>query len=212
MLFDIDQIPASHAYKLMISTITPRPIALVTSISADGVVNAAPYSFFNAMGAEPPMLAIGIQRDDRRGLKDTAANIMESGEFVVNLVSEAIAPAMNITSIDAPAEIDELALAGLEPVASAKVRPPRIASAPVSFECVSQATLVTGPKQVIALGRIVAIHVADEAVMDPVRAYVDATKLNIVGRMHGSGVYLRPTDTFEMVRPRWADWQAKSSG
>jgi len=206
MLFDMETLEAQNRYKILASTVTPRPIAWVTTLSEDGVVNAAPYSFFNALGHEPPTLALGLLAGKGR-FKDTATNILASGEFVVNLVSEKNAEAMNVTCIDAPPEIDELVLAGLTPAPSHAVRPPRIAESPVSFECRVLTSLVTGPRQTIVIGRIVRAHIDDAFVQDRERCYIDTPALRLVGRMHGSGWYARSTDLFEMTRPSWADWQ-----
>jgi flavin reductase (DIM6/NTAB) family NADH-FMN oxidoreductase RutF len=206
MLFDMETLEAQNRYKILASTVTPRPIAWVTTLSEDGVVNAAPYSFFNALGHEPPTLALGLLAG-KGGFKDTAANILATGEFVVNLVSEKNAEAMNVTCIDAPPDIDELTLAGLTPVRSHAVRPPRIAESPVSFECRTLTSLVTGPRQTIVIGRIVCAHVDDAAVQDRERCYIDTQALRLIGRMHGSGWYARCSDLFQMDRPTWAEWQ-----
>src|SRR5262245_58782328 len=133
MLFDMEALPRQDCYKILVASIVPRPIAWITTKSRDGAVNAAPFSFFNAMGSDPPTVAIGIMHREGR-LKDTAANIIETSEFVVNLVSEATADAMNVTCIDAPPEVDELQLAKLTAVPSRSVAPPRIGEAPVAFE------------------------------------------------------------------------------
>jgi flavin reductase (DIM6/NTAB) family NADH-FMN oxidoreductase RutF len=206
MLFDMETLEAQNRYKILASTVTPRPIAWVTTRSEDGVVNAAPYSFFNALGHDPPTLALGLLAGKGR-FKDTATNILATGEFVVNLVSEKNAEAMNVTCIDAPPEIDEIALAGLTPAPSHAVRPPRIAESPVSFECRVLSSLVTGPRQTIVIGRIVRAHIDDAFVQDRERCYIDTPALRLIGRMHGSGWYARCTDLFEMARPTWAEWQ-----
>jgi flavin reductase (DIM6/NTAB) family NADH-FMN oxidoreductase RutF len=203
MLFDMELLEAQNRYKILASTVTPRPIAWVTTLSGSGVINAAPYSFFNAMGHEPPTLAIGMLAGTGR-FKDSAANILETGEFVVSLVAEKNAEAMNVTCIDAPPEVDELALAGLTPVASHAVRPPRIAESPVSFECKTLASLVTGPRQTVVIGRVICAHIDDAVVQDKERCYIDTQKLNLIGRMHGSGWYARTRDLFHMDRPTWA--------
>ena len=135
MEFDLRALEVAKRYKLLASSITPRPIAWVTSRSADGIHNAAPYSFFNMMGSDPPTVVLGLMLRPEGGLKDSAVNITTTGEFVINLVCEADAEAMNLTCIDAPPEVDECALAGLELLPSRLVGPPRIASAPVSLEC-----------------------------------------------------------------------------
>jgi flavin reductase (DIM6/NTAB) family NADH-FMN oxidoreductase RutF len=206
MLFDMETLEAQNRYKILASTVTPRPIAWVTTRSEDGVVNAAPYSFFNALGHEPPTLALGLLAGKGR-FKDTATNILATGEFVVNLVSEKNAEAMNVTCIDAPPDIDELELAGLTPAPSHAVRPPRIAESPVSFECRVLTSLVTGPHQTIVIGRILRAHIDDAVVQDKARCYIDTQALRLIGRMHGSGWYARCTDLFQMDRPAWAEWQ-----
>jgi len=208
MLFDMETLPQQDRYKILAASVVPRPIAWVTTKSRAGVVNAAPFSFFNAMGADPPTVAIGIIPREGR-LKDTAANIQETAEFVVNLVSEANAEAMNVTCIDAPPGIDELELAKLTAVPSDAVAPPRIGESPVSFECRLLASLVTGPLQTIVIGRVVRAHIADAFVLDAKRCHLDTPKLQLIGRMHGSGVYVRSTDRFEMQRPTWAEWQKR---
>src|SRR4051794_19968738 len=206
MLFDMETLEASQRYKILTATVTPRPIAWVTTLSEDGVINAAPYSFFNVLGHEPPTLAVGLLAGPGR-FKDTATNIIATGEFVVNLVSAENASAMNVTCIDAPPEIDELALAGLTPAASDKIRPPRIAESPVSFECKVLTSLVTGPHQTMVIGRIVCAHIDDRFVQDRERCHIDTPALQTVGRMHGSGWYVRSSDLFQMDRPTWAEWQ-----
>jgi len=209
--FDLDELDPQIGYKLMTSTVTPRPIGWTTTLAPDGTVNAAPYSFFNVMGHTPPTLVLGLLADPGRGFKDTAANILEGGEFVVNLVSEALARQMNVTAMDAPRDFSELTAAGLTPSPSRHVAPPQIAEAPVSFECRSHATVVTGPQQAIAIGRIVSIRIDDAFVTDAERGYVDTPKLGLVARMHGSGWYARCTDLFHMARPTFADWQADNA-
>ncbi|WP_048645642.1 flavin reductase family protein [Nitratireductor soli] len=208
MRFTLDELDPQIGYKLMTATVTPRPIAWVTSLSAAGVVNAAPYSFFNVMGHKPPTVAIGVMADDKRGFKDTSRNIVAGGEFVVNLVPERLAGRMNITSMDAPSDVSELDCAGLTPLASARVAPPHIAEAPVSFECVSHTVLVTGPHQALVVGRVVEIRVADEFVLDANRGHIDTPALGLIARMHGRGWYARSQDTFQIDRPTYAEWQA----
>lgn len=206
MEFDMRRMAAPDRYKILGSTITPRPIAWITSLSTEGRVNAAPYSFFNCMGHEPPILAIGMLRHPEDRFKDTPANILATGEFVVHLVSEAVAPQMNITCIDAPPGVDELALAGLDTLPSTAVRPPRIATAPVAFECRLHTAVTTGPRQAIILGEVLVAHVRDDAILDAARHHVDTPALGLIGRMHGGGWYARTTDLFSIDRPSWQDW------
>jgi len=209
MQYAAKDVTPHERYKLLISFVLPRPIAWVTTIGPTGVVNAAPFSFFNVMGHEPPTVAIGLLAGSER-FKDTAANILDTGEFVVNLVAESNAEAMNVTCIDAPPEIDELTLAGLTPAASQAVRPPRIAESPVSFECRVLTSLVTGPRQTAVIGRVVRAHVDDAVILDKERCHIDTQALRLIARMHGSGWYARSTDLFQIDRPTWAAWQEKN--
>jgi flavin reductase (DIM6/NTAB) family NADH-FMN oxidoreductase RutF len=183
----------------------------VTTLSEAGVVNAAPYSFFNVMGHEPPTVVLGLLRG-AGGFKDTAANILDTAEFVVNLVPYALAEAMNLTCIDAPPEVNELELAQLASAPSLRVKPPRISDAPVSFECRVLTSLVTGPRQTIVIGRVVQAHVQDRFVTDAARGHIDTPALDLVARMHGSGWYARQTDLFQMVRPNYAAFLAEQDG
>jgi flavin reductase (DIM6/NTAB) family NADH-FMN oxidoreductase RutF len=202
MFFDMESLSAQNRYKILTSTVTPRPIAWVTTLSDTGVVNAAPYSFFNVMGHEPPTVVIGMLSGGDR-FKDTAANILATNEFVVNLVSQDNARAMNITCVEAPADVNELELAGLTPVKSRQVLPPRIAESPVSFECRALTSLVTGPRQTIVVGRVVSAYVADKFVRDAARCHINTEDLKLIARMHGGGWYARSSDLFQMERPGW---------
>lgn len=210
MLFDFATLPAGIGYKLMVSTITPRPIAWVVSQDTSGVLNAAPYSFFNAFSSDPPVIGIGVGRRTSGGAKDTRANIAATGEFVVNLVSEATAPAMNVTAIEFPPGVDELSEAGLSTCASTRVKPPRIAESPVAFECALLQVVELGPHNGLVLGRVLALHIRDEAVIDAGNGYVDTASLGLVGRMHGTGWYARTTDLFEMPRTPVAEWRRRT--
>ena len=203
MQYDTRAQAPGFTYKLITATVTPRPIAWVSTLSADGVGNAAPFSFFNAMGSDPPTVVLGLMRDPVRGLKDTCQNILDTGEFVVNLVNVAMAAAMNETCVNAPAGVDEMALAGLETEPSQRVKPPRIKGAPVQFECSLLSAVVTGPNQTIAIGRIEIIHIGDAYLIDAERGHVDNAKLDLIARLHGSGWYQKGGERFEMVRPVW---------
>jgi flavin reductase (DIM6/NTAB) family NADH-FMN oxidoreductase RutF len=203
MRYDLDQVPEPIAYKLLAATTIPRPIAWVVTKARDGGLNAAPYSFFNVMGSAPPTLALGLMADPRRGFKDTALNILETGEFVVNLVPERLVQQMNLTAADAPRGVDELALAGLATLPSTHVAPPRIAESPVSYECVALSSVVTGPCQTVVIGRVLAVHVEDRFLLSPERAHVDTNALDLVARSYGSD-YIRTHDNFRLDRPSWA--------
>jgi len=204
MRFDLDQIDPALAYKLLAGTVVPRPIAWVVTKGADGGVNAAPFSFFNVMGSAPPTVALGLLADPDRGHKDTARNILDRGEFVINLVPERLVQAMNLTAMDAPRGVDELALAGLATSPSTHVAPPRISDSPVAFECVTLTTIETGPNQTVVIGRVLAVHIDDPYLSDPKRGHIDSQGLNLVARSSGSD-YFRTTDLFQLARPRWRD-------
>ncbi|HPD91570.1 MAG: flavin reductase family protein [Rhodobacter sp.] len=207
MRYDLDQVPTPIAYKLLAATVVPRPIAWVVTRGAQGV-NAAPYSFFNVMGSAPPTVALGLLADPERGFKDSAANILETGEFVVNLVPERLVEAMNLTAADAPRGVDELALAGLATLPSQHIAPPRIAESPVAFECRTLSSVVTGPCQTVVIGRVLAVHIEDRYLLDPDRAWVDTDALDLVARSYGSD-YIRSHDTFKLDRPTWAGLKAE---
>ena len=206
MLFDFRSLAPRDCYKLLVATVVPRPIAWVVTQDDSGVLNAAPYSFFNVLSGEPPLVVIGIGGREPGDAKDTGANIRRNQHFVVNLVDYAHAEAMNVTAIDFPAPVDEIATAGLHTLPSTHVLPPRIAESPVALECERFASLEVGPERVLVLGRVLAIHVRDDAVLDRERCYIDTPKLDLIGRMHGAGWYARTSDLFEVKRIPLEDW------
>ena len=211
MLFECDRTSTENVYKLLVSTVVPRPIAWVTTQDIDGTVNAAPFSFFNAVSGNPPVIVFGIGGRAPGDVKDTGGNVRRTGQFVVNLVSNALAEQMNITAIDFPKDVNELLQAGLHVAPSSRVQPPRIAESPVSFECERLVIVEVGVDRAVVLGKVVAIHVADEYVLDPARCYIDTPKLELIGRMHGRGWYARTTDRFEMPRIDVADWSLRAN-
>lgn len=201
--FDFTTMSADECYRLLASSIVPRPIAWIVSRSTDGILNAAPYSFFNCFGGDPPTVAIGFLPQDP--IKDTPKNILDTGEFVVHLVSEQLGEAMNLTCIDAPPEVNEIELAGLETVASIQVGPPRLAAAVAAFECRLAHHIWTGPKQLLVVGSVVEAHFRRDIIDDGDRPRLDTPAMHLIGRMHGRGVYARTTDLYEMDRPQWSD-------
>ena len=215
MHFDLAAIPHGNAAKLLVSTVVPRPIALATTVDAAGRINAAPFSFFNAVSSVPPVVVLGISPGAPNGdphgagdgYKDTERNIRETGEFVVNLVDEAIAERMNICAVDFPSAIGQLEKARLTPVPSVGVRPPRIAESPISFECKRITGLSLGARSTLEVGLVIHIHIRDDLV-DPERCYVATEKMRLVGRMHGRGWYARASDLFLMKRISLAEWEA----
>lgn len=200
--FDFRTMAGSDCYRLMTSSIVPRPIAWVVTQSLDGTRNAAPYSFFNMMGSEPPVVAIGVMAG-ANGIKDTAANIAETKEFVVHLVSESIAQQMNSTAATLAPEADELALAGIATTPATVVRPPIIAEAPVAFECRSIAMIETGPRQFVILGQVLMAHYLEQFLSSEpgARVRVKTLDIGLIARMHGPDMYARTTDLFSMQRP-----------
>jgi flavin reductase (DIM6/NTAB) family NADH-FMN oxidoreductase RutF len=210
MRFDLAELSASERYKLLAGLVVPRPIALVTTQSPDGRVNAAPFSFFNVFAEEPPLIVLGLGISPSGGAKDTTVNIRDTGEFVVNLVDEAIAEAMNLCAIDFPPEVDEIEVAGLALAPSDKVAPPRIAQAPVNLECRRYLTLQPARERYLVLGRVVMAHVRD-GVLDPATLRVDRDAYAPIGRLFGGG-YVRTHDLFEMPRLTYREWLERSGG
>jgi flavin reductase (DIM6/NTAB) family NADH-FMN oxidoreductase RutF len=197
MEFDVASTPAASTYKLLTSLVVPRPIAWVVTQNARHGINAAPFSFFNVLSDEPPLVALGLGRHGER-VHDTTLNIRELGEFVVNLVAEDQLTAMTITAAAFERGESELAAAGVKTEPSTKVRPPRIADSPASFECEHFVTLDVSPRSSIVLGRIVVIHVQDDLFSDPARAPVDINKMRLISRMGGGGSYGRTRDSFQV--------------
>ncbi len=199
MEFDL---PGEHqplAYKLLASLVTPRPIALVTTMDPAGNRNAAPFSFFNVFGSKPPIL--GICPGDREpGVpKDTALNIRRTGEFVVNLVTEEIAEGMNKCAAELPPGESEMDYAGFTESPSLKVKPPRIAEALVNLECTQHSTIEIGGNRLI-IGLIQHLHVKD-GVLDPETLRLNPDAYHTVGRMYGADGYCRTRDFFTLKRP-----------
>jgi flavin reductase (DIM6/NTAB) family NADH-FMN oxidoreductase RutF len=210
MLFDLAQIAPMERYELLLGTVVPRPIALITSLSADGTVNAAPYSLFNVMSHDPPIVAFSVLPDPAGRMKHTGRNILATQEFVVNLVSEAIAEAMNLACIDAPADVSEIDLVGLKTAPSTSVKPPKIQDSPVSLECRFVSSVEFGPNQTVIFGRVEHVHVPDDLVLDGPNCIIDTPKLKLIGAMHAAKFYSRTADMLEMIRPNWAEWSAKN--
>ncbi|KAG2440828.1 hypothetical protein HXX76_003683 [Chlamydomonas incerta] len=207
---DTRSTPPGDLYPLVISAAVPRPVAFISSVDLQGAVNLSPYSFFNAMGFNPPTVAIGLCHSPARpeGKKDTLHNIEQTGEFVVNIMSEWFVEAANHTCGDFPRGVDEMALAGLTPLASTKVRPPRVAESAVHMECrlrtihhVKNET--TGAVTTsIAIGEVLAFHVsAAVAGRSPSgKLTVDPVALAPVARC-GGVTYARCTELYDMARP-----------
>lgn len=207
MLFDLSKVTTHHTYNLLIGLVAPRPIAWITSIDLAGRINAAPFSAYNYVGIDPPIVAIGVGNRPGPGVvgKDTAQNIRNTREFVINVVNEALAKEMVTCAIDFPAGVNELEIAGLKTAPSSVVSVPRILDAPASLECREVQTIEIGSSRVI-LGRVVAVYVKDEFI-DSAGPYIRAEALHAIGRMNGLGAYVRTRDAFfQIPRTTYAEW------
>jgi flavin reductase (DIM6/NTAB) family NADH-FMN oxidoreductase RutF len=190
---NFDNITSYERYKLMASLIVPRPIALVTTLGANGVVNAAPFSMFNMIGEDPPILMISINRLQDGQLKDTAANILHNGQFVVHMSDEPIAQKMHACGKNFPSDVSELLAVGFTPVPSRTVKPPRIAEAPIAFECVLHEKLET-PSRYVFIGRIQWLAARD-GLIDTQAWRVNLKDYRPVARF-GASFYTRTDDRF----------------
>jgi flavin reductase (DIM6/NTAB) family NADH-FMN oxidoreductase RutF len=198
MEIDFTQITAYQRYKLMASLIVPRPIALVTSLGPTGVVNAAPFSMFNMLGEDPPIVMISVNRIQDGRLKDTAANILATGEFVVHLCDEPMAAQMHACGEALPADLSELTEVGFHALPSRTVAPPRIAEAPVAFECVLHEKLETASRYVF-IGRVQWLSVR-EGLVDSETWRVRLQDYHPVGRF-GASFYVTTRDRFAIAGP-----------
>ena len=198
MHFTLDELKTTDRYKLIAGVVVPRPIAFVTTLGPEGQHNAAPYSFFNAFSEDPPLIVLGIGANVRGEDKDTSVNIRDGGDFVVNLVDEPLADAMNFCAVDFPPDISEVDAAGLELAPSEQVKPARLKAAPVSMECVHYQTLHPGNNRYLVIGQIKVIHVADDMI-DPATLRIDRDRYAPIGRLFGGG-YCRTHDRFEIER------------
>ena len=205
MEFDPTTLPPNGMYKLLISSVVPRPIAWVSSVDAAGVRNLAPFSYFMAITDDPPTIAFSssFRGAGTDGKKDTLRNIEDTGEFVVNVVDDALAAQMNLTSGEYPPEVDEFEVAGLAVAPAARVQPPRVAEAPIAMECRLDRIVPVGRAKLV-LGRIVYVHVRD-GLYDAATGRLDMHRLRPVGRLAGN-LYTHVHDIFEMKRPN-ADYR-----
>ena len=199
MIIDPQSVPASITYQLLTTTVIPRPIGFISSLSPEGVANLAPFSFFNAVCGEPPMIMFCAS--NRRPLKDTLRNVQAMREFVVNIVSEEIAEAMNLTAGEYTPDISEFGVSGLTPVPSDLVKPPRVLESPVNLECRVHDILEVSAKPMggsIVIGEVIRFHVRDSIIDKDM--FIDPDKLKPVARLGGPS-YSRIRDRFDMLRP-----------
>ena len=200
-IIDATELPGRKAYRLLVDCVVPRPIAWVSTMDGEGRVNLAPFSFFQAVGAEPPsvMLAIGRHRDGE--YKDTGVNLRATGECVINVVTDELAEAMNVTAGEHPFGVDELKLAGLSIAPCRHVAAPRVAESPIALECHLAQEVPIGHdgenRYLVMILEIVAFHVRDDLYDD---GRIDPRKLHPLGRL-GGNAYSHPGEVFEMERP-----------
>jgi len=201
LTLDPSQLSPQDCYKILVGSVVPRPIAFVSTLSADGVRNLAPFSFFTVASANPPVVVFQNSIRGDGTAKDTIANVRATGEFVVNIVSEEFAAAMNLTSGDYPPDVDEFALSGLTPVESERVKPQRVGESRVQMECKLLQIVEVSDKPLggaLVLGEVVRFHLSESVADANLR--IDPDKLHAVGRMAGA-TYVRTTDRFDMKRP-----------
>jgi flavin reductase (DIM6/NTAB) family NADH-FMN oxidoreductase RutF len=189
-------------YKLLTNLVVPRPIAWISSLSQSGVINLAPFSFFNAVGSDPMYVVVGIGRRDSGEPKDSARNIQTSGEFVVNLVTEDLLAAMNITAAEFPPDESELSAVNLHAAPSVRLKAPRLAEAQVSLECKLFQSQPLGTNT-LYIGEVVMFHVADH-LLGP-RLHIN--NFAPIGRLGSPSMYCRTTDRIELARVTYAQWQ-----
>jgi flavin reductase (DIM6/NTAB) family NADH-FMN oxidoreductase RutF len=204
--FDFRALSAHEKYKLMIGTVVPRPIALVTTVDPQGRVNAAPFSFFNCLSADPPILALGVENHPDMRFKDTGLNIRLTEVFTVNIVSRAIAEAMHLCAVPFAPEQDELQAAGLTAMPGNKVASPWIKEAPASFECRRHVTLEVSKSRQIILGEILFAHYHSD-VVDAERLRIDPARLDAIARL-GGNTCSTIRDRFEMLTPTLDEYHA----
>ena len=206
----------SELYSILINSVVPRPIAWVSTINSSGQPNLAPFSFFNAVCADPPLLAFApglrlskVPRNNHGEPKDTLHNVLETKEFVINVVTHELAEAMNLTSGEYNPSVNEFEVAKVAAGPSHAVRPPRVAESPVSFECKLYQILDFSPQPTsgsLVIGEIVAIHINDANLKE---GRLDRNSLDLIGRM-GGAQYTRTTQRFEMIRPKIESKTARS--
>jgi flavin reductase (DIM6/NTAB) family NADH-FMN oxidoreductase RutF len=212
MQFEMEKTPHRQIYNLLIGLVAPRPIAWVTSMDEEGGINAAPFSAYNYLCTDPPIVGMGVNNrpDARFTPKDTARNIRRTGEFVINVVTDDLLEQMNICATDFPAGVNELEMAGLTTAPSSVVKVPRIAEAHAALECREFTSMEIGRSRII-LGRVVAMYVEDRFVtpeQNGAGPYIKADELHAVGRMNGLGSYARTRDALVTVpRISYEEWQ-----
>ena len=194
--FDLSTLPPASAYKLLSGAVLPRPIALITTRSPEGIANAAPFSFFGLLSHAPPTLAVGIEPRPDGTPKDTARNILETGVFTVHIPDVALAAAVQDCARPEAPEIDEIALTGLATVPGRFIDCPRLSAAPVAMECVFERRIDLGPAREIVLGTVRGLFIRDAAVDADLR--VDPGAIDAIGRL-GGPIFATTRDRFGLA-------------
>lgn len=205
---DFTTLAAQDRYKLLCALVVPRPIALVTTLGPGGVVNAAPFSFFNVFAEDPPLVVLGVESRPDGSPKDTAAHIRDTGAFTVNLIDEALAERMNVCSVDFPPDTSEVDHAGLTAVPGTAIPVPRIAEAVASLECRHYQTLEVSPRRRLCVGQVVFLH-ARAGIVDPARMYVNLDAYKPVARLFAN-LYAPLGKPFTLVRQSYDQWLASN--
>ncbi|ACI58343.1 conserved hypothetical protein (plasmid) [Rhizobium leguminosarum bv. trifolii WSM2304] len=203
--FDFSSLTERDRYKILIGTVIPRPIALVTTVSKNGQPNAGPFSFFNVLTHDPAIVAIGVENYADMRFKDTARNIRETGEFTVHICDNALVDQMEVCAIKFGPEVNEMEEAGLATVSGQMVRSPRIIAAPAALECRRRTTLQVGPAREIILGEVLGVYVRSDAV-NASNLYIDQKMMDAVGRMGGHS-YARTRDQFDIKTLTPQEWE-----
>jgi len=206
MKITLADLSPAQRYHITSSLVVPRPIAWVTTLNEDGSVNAAPFSYFQLMGENPPLVVLGIGRRNDGEPKDTVKNIRRTREFVINLVTEENAGAMNLCATDFPPDMSEVATLKLATEPSSVVQTPRLAVSPANFEAREVQTLLIGGNQII-MGELLVVHVRDEFI-DAKTLRIRTDEMHMIGRLQGGGGgYTRTRDHFEIKRLTYEEWQ-----
>lgn len=207
MKLDFSTLSAAQRYKVLLGVVVPRPIALLTTLDENGIINAAPISFFNCMGSDPPLVALNIGNRDDGAPKDSARNIRRSGAFVVNVVSEEIVEKMNICATDFPPGISEIEAASFTTVATSFGDVPRIAQSPAALSCREMQTLEIGRNRII-IGEVLGLDIRDDLI-DAEKLYINSAGLHAIGWMQGAGWGCKTREMFSILRVSYEDWKTQ---
>ncbi len=206
MKINLSELTPVQRYHVLSSLVVPRPIAWVTTLNEDGQVNAAPFSYFQLMGENPPLVVLGIGKRVDGSAKDSFRNIRRTREFVINIVTEENAESMNLCATDFPPGMSETTTLGLSTEPSVMVKPPRLSVAPAQLEGREIQTLLIGSNQVV-MGELLMAHIRDEFI-EPESLRVHTEKMHVIGRLQGgeAGGYARTREPLHMKRLKYAEW------